>query len=531
MALDWKQTSQWWYGRFTGANGRRLLVNLNVKIAGVRPPHINDAGPDVDQRFIESRGKALQEHDRIQQDIQAKNNLIETQEKLVELKTGERMESVKLAELEQAWIDIERTKTPSDSHKNTCLLVVRSFVNYLKDHAPAARELIDVTKADAKGFLAAAKKEGYAGRSLNLRRDVLRTLYKHHLPESEVYRRYLLNVPAQDEETIHRVPFTPFELKAIMDTVRGDDFLRPLVVTGMCTSMRQGDVCRLQWKSVDMENRFVSVRTSKTGESVDVPIFPLLFDELRKRPHGKPADYLFPDAAAMYKANRYGIGYRVKKLLLAALYKDDSAEPKLARLSPEETRRNVVEHCATLGNQERAARMVAVFDAYAGGSSVKKMAAVNVSAASASAYLNEIEEQTKCQIFRGHREGKSISTLLRADGANLKVDRPTGKRRASVRDFHSLRVTWITLALTAGVPLELVRRVTGHKTIEIVLKHYFQPGREDFRRALYAAMPMLMTDGTAKTAEQRVRDFLEKATAKTWKRDIAKALALLGGNN
>jgi hypothetical protein len=48
-----------------------------------------------------------------------------------------------------------------------------------------------------------------------------------------------------------------------------------------------------------------------------------------------------------------------------------------------------------------------------------------------------------------------------------------------VRDFHSFRVTWVTLALTAGVPLELVQKVTGHKTTDIVLKHYFQPGLED----------------------------------------------------
>ena len=52
-------------------------------------------------------------------------------------------------------------------------------------------------------------------------------------------------------------------------------------------------------------------------------------------------------------------------------------------------------------------------------------------------------------------------------------------------------MTWVTLALTAGVPMELVRRVTGHATADIVLKHYFRPGREEFRQALEAAMPGL----------------------------------------
>jgi hypothetical protein len=61
-----------------------------------------------------------------------------------------------------------------------------------------------------------------------------------------------------------------------------------------------------------------------------------------------------------------------------------------------------------------------------------------------------------------------------------------------VRDFHSFRVTWITLALSAGVPLELVQRVTGHRTVEVVLKHYFRPGRKDFKQRILAAMPRLL---------------------------------------
>ena len=68
-------------------------------------------------------------------------------------------------------------------------------------------------------------------------------------------------------------------------------------------------------------------------------------------------------------------------------------------------------------------------------------------------------------------------------------------KKASVRGWHSFRTTWITLALSAGLPMELVRRVSGHTTTDIVLKHYFKPGREDFRRAIQAAMPKMLTAG------------------------------------
>jgi integrase len=95
-----------------------------------------------------------------------------------------------------------------------------------------------------------------------------------------------------------------------------------------------------------------------------------------------------------------------------------------------------------------------------------------------------------------------------------------------VRDFHSFRVTWVTLALTAGVPLELVQKVTGHKTTDIVLRHYFQPGREDFRRALQSAMPKLLTNGH-KSPKDEMKEVLDKLTAKNLKQSKARLLALL----
>jgi hypothetical protein len=76
-----------------------------------------------------------------------------------------------------------------------------------------------------------------------------------------------------------------------------------------------------------------------------------------------------------------------------------------------------------------------------------------------------------------------------------RVERKQGQRAASVRDWHALRATWVTLALAAGVPVELVRRVTGHATVEVVLKHYFRPDREQFKAALAGALPDVLTGG------------------------------------
>lgn len=216
--------------------------------------------------------------------------------------------------------------------------------------------------------------------------------------------------------------------------------------------MRRGDCCLLRWKDVDLARRFITVKTAKTGVTVSIPIFPMLYDELVRHPRND-TEHVFPEQAKMYAENPDGITWRVRKVFATAGFKDFAESG---------------ENGKTDGDADQA-------------------------------------------------------TPARGE---IHADRNGGLRRASVRDFHSFRVTWVTLALTAGVPLELVQKVTGHKTTDIVLKHYFQPGREEFRRALQSAMPKLLTNGQ-KTLKDQMIEILDRTTIKTWKKDVARLRQLV----
>lgn len=74
--------------------------------------------------------------------------------------------------------------------------------------------------------------------------------------------------------------------------------------------------------------------------------------------------------------------------------------------------------------------------------------------------------------------------------------------------------------------MELVQKVTGHKTTEIVLKHYYQPGREEFRQALQSAMPKLLTNGQKSPKEQMLK-ILDRTMAKSWQRDVTYLRGLI----
>jgi hypothetical protein len=64
----------------------------------------------------------------------------------------------------------------------------------------------------------------------------------------------------------------------------------------------------------------------------------------------------------------------------------------------------------------------------------------------------------------------------------------------------------------------LVQRVTSHRTAQIVEKHYFQPGVEDFRNALTSKLPAIMAGGDAKPtlSREELRAKLEGMTGENW---------------
>jgi len=253
-----------------------------------------------------------------------------------------------------------------------------------------------VTRSMALAWMRKLDEKGFGAETYNHKLILLRSVFNPS-ENTGVLRNPFDGIPPKRKTNVHREPFTEAELEEIIKHC--DDLFRPIFITGMCTAMRRGDCCQLKWDSVDLENGFITVETSKTGEMAEVPLFPRLRAEIENQP--QKGTYVFPEAAKMYQENHYGIGWRLEKALKAA----------------------------------------------------------------------KIETSRK-----------------RANG-----------RLANIKGFHSLRTTWITMALTAGVPMELVRRVTGHSTVNIVLKHYFRPKREEFREALESALPKALTGG----AEER----------------------------
>lgn len=505
-----------WYGRYE-INGKLLRPNLDIKITG-KPPESLSLRDEGDTAFERSRAMAQAKLDGIIAEARSKASATRMVEKFYEAKTGEQLKTISLAELHTEWASIPRKREPNERYAAQCESTLKRFAKFIQAENPKAVELDNVTRPAARAFLNAEAERQVTAKTWNDTLKLLRATFKHLLPAGAF--NPFADIPTRETETIFRKPFTPEELKAITDAAQADKFIRPIIVTGMCTAMRRGDCCLLQWRDVDLDGRFITVKTNKTGQTVTIPIFPPLYDELVRAP-GKGKDYVFPSQAGMYLENPDGITWRVKKVLALALREPPTKKEGLPEVPLAEAKRRGHQFIAGLPDSDKKRRMLAVFDAYMDGKKTcETMAAAGVSKGSVSGYLNEIEAHLNCQIVRGRPAGGSLTAALKTDTSLLRTEREDGGRNASVRDFHSFRVTWVTLALTAGVPLELVQKVTGHKTTDIVLKHYFQPGREAFRQALNVAMPGLLTNGKTKTPAEQVAEIAAKSTEKTALRDL-----------
>jgi integrase len=438
------------------------------------------------------------------------------------MKTGREVAFPKMVELPQHWEKIPRRKAPDERYTRQCRVTLERFAKFVGEYQGDAIEFVAIKPDTAKAFMAAEEERGVSPKTWNDTLKLLRATFKHLHPQLNDGSNPFHGLVTKAMETINREPFSVEELKAIMEVCAKDDFIRPVILTGMCTAMRRGDCCLLKWKDVDLKSGFITVKTAKTGQSVDIPIFPLLREELeRARTAVEESLFCFPKAAAMYETNPDGITWRVKQVLGRALALIREGDQVLSDVSSEEVRVRGLAHVARQGPAKRT-KMRAVFTAYLDGQNLDEVIrTTGCSRGTVSNYLNELERETSCPILRGKRRGVKTDAL--------QIERENGKRRASVHDFHSFRVTWITLALAAGVPLELVQRVTGHRTVAVVLKHYFRPGREDFRQVLTKAMPKMLADGGQKSLKDKMREILERMSGRTWKRDQVRLLELLSG--
>ena len=79
---------------------------------------------------------------------------------------------------------------------------------------------------------------------------------------------FVKTVSTKGKQGFQRKPFTIDQLKAVL--AASDDEWRSMVMFGLFTGQRLGDIARLGWSAIDIESRVIRLVTGKTGREMTI---------------------------------------------------------------------------------------------------------------------------------------------------------------------------------------------------------------------------------------------------------------------
>jgi len=260
-SLRKKDASKYWFACFTLPNGRR--VQRSTKL--------------TDKKRAQKLADELEQTFRSRIAARQSQRVIASIHKEL---TGSHLPTRTVRSYLTEWLKIRAQETAP----NTMVFyraVVKSFLEFL-----AGRADIDLTEISSEEILAFRRDMAgkVAASTLNHRLKVLRMIFGQARRDG-----FLADNPAEsvnrvkDEGRTKRRAFTVKELKALLGAC--DDEWRSLVLFGLYTGQRLGDLALLTWQNIDLQAGEMRLVTRKTGRTQIIP----LADPLREHLEALPA--------------------------------------------------------------------------------------------------------------------------------------------------------------------------------------------------------------------------------------------------
>ena len=496
-----------WFGAYTDGNGKRVCKPLKTTIADRDhiPASLRDQGSPA---FEASRRAALKELEDLKAEARMMGRDSGLVRHLIHAQTGREFNDTAVARLPELVATMKgRKPCRSDLWRNWRLSVVQAFTDWAT--AQGIEMTLGVTPDVAERYMAKVAEPGENGKGLTdttLRRmkAILGAVFDRALPDgcSNPWKSVFIHTRTGCEE-IHRKALSEKEIGLLLDAAESDPLIHPLILTALSTGLRRGDLCRLAWKAVDFKRGVIQVRTGKTGATSVIPILtgllPFLKGWFAEREPG--AEFVFPEAEAMLRKNPDGLTWRIKKAFARAFAAPREATQCVSdapeRVTLDDVLPDVLKavDAAPMGVAKRD-KMRDLLTRYAAGKSYRDIQAeMTISRGGISGLLHEAEELSGVSFLPDH---KAVGTHFTRDIRDLtKQAREVGTRSASVYDWHCLRTSFVTSCLFGKTPMSVdqVKAITGHATVEMVLRHYAKPGADQVRRTLEGALPERLAKG------------------------------------
>jgi integrase len=197
----------------------------------------------------------------------------------------------------ETWTEAKAIETEESTYARYKRVIER-FTGFLGE-AKSKRDLSTLQASDIARFRDREAKE-LSRSTANLSVKVLRiclgeAVRQGLLAVNPAVRVKLLKSTAESK----RRAFTLAEIKRILKACDDDVEWRGLVLFGLYLGQRLGDLARLTWRAVDMENGEIAFSARKTGRRIVLPLVQPLTDYLASlRANDDANTFIFPHAAS-----------------------------------------------------------------------------------------------------------------------------------------------------------------------------------------------------------------------------------------
>jgi integrase len=209
---------------------------------------------------------------------------------------GEPLGSSTAANFFTGWLKRKELEAGENTHTRYAS-VIKQFIAFLG--AKAARDISSISAADISNF-----RDALAGRlsigSVNVSLKILRSAFGQAQRDTlvEVNEAGRVSTLKRREDLFERRPFSLPELKRIIEAA--DDEWRGMILFGLYTGQRLGDIAGLTWQNVDLARQELRLVTAKTKRRQILPLAAPLLHYVESLPSSDAPDApIFPRAHAM----------------------------------------------------------------------------------------------------------------------------------------------------------------------------------------------------------------------------------------
>jgi integrase len=281
MSSIWRHPkSQYWTACFRDQHGRQRRISTK------------ETNRHKAQKIAEEYEKAA----RLKRTLRQTRDAIE---RLHSELTGHTLcSSVSLRTFAETWLETKKAEAAPRTLEFYC----KSAKKLLSYFGPLADDpLSEITKNDLIKFRNALSALGLASKTVNHHLKCSKMIFRAAWRDgvlSEDPAEFVASVRSpKNSRTPSKRPFSIPQLRAVLSLA--DPEWRSLVLFGLYTGQRLGDIARLRWSNIDLNRDELRLVTAKTSKSMIIPLASPLRRHIEKMPSSDdPQTPLHPRACA-----------------------------------------------------------------------------------------------------------------------------------------------------------------------------------------------------------------------------------------